>query len=62
MESSGIELVYLLVTKAPSGVVIFATGAKKNTTQWEELLSLSAGGGLSKRDDGWSGICETQHR
>lgn len=27
-----IELVYLLVTKAPSGVVIFATGAKKNTT------------------------------
>ena len=29
---STIELVYLLVTKAPSGVVIFATGAKKNTT------------------------------
>lgn len=27
-----VELVYLLVTKAPSGVVIFATGAKKNTT------------------------------
>lgn len=27
-----VELVYLLVTKAPSGVVIFATGAEKNTT------------------------------